>query len=204
MPVEYFKAKKLLEEYGIKSIESAYVSSASEAIAFSKGRPIAMKAIAEKALHKSKAGLVFLNLSGKDQIEGAFRTLSRKAKGLGSYHIIVQLMSQGGIEMIIGGKEDPQFGKMVLIGLGGIYVEVFRDFSMMSCPIASKDAAVMLSSLKSSRILAGQGNAAELLEDLLLRISRMLLANPEIKELDLNPVIIRKDGYDIVDIRMMT
>ncbi len=204
MLLEYFKAKKLLEAHGIKSIESAYVFSAAEALSFSKGRPIVMKVISDKALHKSKAGLVMLNLSGKDQIEEAFKTLSRKGKSLGSYRIIAQLMSPGGIEMIIGGNEDPQFGKMVLIGLGGIYVEIFRDFSMMSCPIAKKDASVMVSSLKSSKIVAGSGQAEELLEDLLMRISRLLLANPEIKELDLNPVIIHKDSYDVVDIRMIT
>ena len=130
MPLEYFTGKKLLDRYGIHSVESRYVKSAGDAVKFSKGEPIVLKVLTDKALHKSKAGLVKLNLSNSTAIKFAYAELERKAAKLKPYSIIAQKMSRGGVEIILGGREDPQFGKLVLLGLGGIYVEAFRDFAL--------------------------------------------------------------------------
>ncbi len=200
--MEYFKAKKILDSYNIKSIESSYVTTADEALRFCGNNKIVLKAISENAIHKSKAGLVMLDLN-KETVSGAFKELVKKAEKVKPYKIIAQKMSEKGIEIILGGRVDQQFGRLILIGLGGIYVEVFKDFALRICPITKYDASQMLEQLRSLNIIGYNGQAITMLETLLLSISKLLLEHPEIKELDLNPAIIRKDSYEIVDIRMI-
>ena len=200
--MEYFKAKKILDSYNIKSIESSYVTTADEALRFCGNNKIVLKAISENAIHKSKAGLVMLDLN-KETVSGAFKELVKKAEKVKPYKIIAQKMSEKGIEIILGGRVDQQFGRLILIGLGGIYVEVFKDFALRVCPITKYDASQMLEQLRSLNIIGYNGQAITMLETLLLSISKLLLEHPEIKELDLNPAIIRKDSYEIVDIRMI-
>lgn len=203
MLLEYFKAKKLLDKYGIRSIDSKYVASADEALRFSGGKPIVLKVISDKQLHKSKAGLVRLGLEEKDAIRSAFKELDAKGKKIKPYKIIAQKMAGNGIESIFGGREDQQFGKLVLIGLGGIYVEAFKDFALRTCPITKYDAHEMLDQLKSKEVMTYNGNSTAMVSELLLKVSRLLKENPSIKELDLNPVILREDGYEVVDIRVL-
>ncbi len=200
--IDYMKASKMLEKYGIKSIRSSYVSSSSEAVRFAGANPIVLKLISDKALHKSKAGLVKVVLSGKKDIEGAFNELEKKGSSLKPYKIIAQDMAKSGIEIIIGGNIDQQFGKMVMVGLGGVYVEVFKDTALRICPIEKIDAEDMVDQLKSKSIITSNGSNSKMIVDLILQVSRFF-AESEISELDLNPIIVRKDGYDVVDIRML-
>lgn len=203
MLLEYFKAKKLLDKHGIRSVDSKYVSSADEALRFSGGDPIVLKVISDKQLHKSKAGLVKLNLERKEEIKTAYKELEAKAKKIAPYKIIAQKMARKGIEAIFGGREDPQFGKLVLIGLGGIYVEAFKDFALRTCPITKYDALEMLDQLKSKDVITYKGKSTAMMTTLLLNVSKLLKENPSIKELDLNPVILWEDGYEVVDIRVL-
>ncbi|MGI0141086.1 MAG: acetate--CoA ligase family protein [Candidatus Micrarchaeales archaeon] len=200
--MEYNAAAKLIGTYGIKSVESRYVKDANAAVLFSKGKKIALKAISDKALHKSKAGLIRLDLSGKEEIQDAFNQLSAKAKKFSPYKIIAQKMAGQGIEIIVGGREDAQFGKLILLGLGGIYVETFKDFALRVCPINLFDAKQMIAQLKSRNVITYGGKGEKNLEKLLLKVSKLLVEN-KMSELDLNPVIIREDGYDVVDIRIL-
>ena len=199
--LDYFEGDKILKHYGISSIDSQYVSSAEEASAFSKGGPIALKLISNKAIHKSKAGLVKLNLSG-NAISAAYSELAQKGKTLSPYKIIAQKMAKPGIEIIIGGKTDPQFGKLILIGLGGIYVEIFKDFALRVCPITKNDALDMIEQLKSKKVVTFNGKDTNLLINVLLKVSKLLTSNQKIIELDLNPLIIRPGSYEAVDIRI--
>lgn len=113
------EAYALVKKYGIRAADVIYVKSAQEAIAFSKGKPIVMKAVSQKAIHKSKSGLVELDLRSPKEVASAFARLSRKGALIKPYKILVQRMVPGGVEIIIGGKVDEQFGKLVLLGLGG-------------------------------------------------------------------------------------
>ena len=203
MLLDYFEGRKLLDKYGIKSIESRYVTSAEDAAKFAGKDFIALKLISDKALHKSKAGLVKLNLNGADA-KSAFSELVKKGGKLRPYKIIAQKMSKGGIEIIIGGRTDPQFGKLILLGLGGIYVEVFKDFALRICPITKNDAQDMIDQLKSKEIVTFHGKDTKLITKLLLDVSKLLTENKKISELDLNPVIMREGTYDAVDIRIIT
>ncbi len=201
--LEYFQAKKLLDKYGIRSIDSKYVNSALDASKFAGSSRIAMKLISAKALHKSKAGLVKLGLHGEREVMDAYSELENKGKHLRPFKIIAQKMAPSGIEIIIGGRTDPQFGKMILLGLGGIYVEVFKDFALRSCPITRADAQDMVDQLRSRDVVTYKGKNTKMLTELLLRTSKMLHENSSISELDLNPIVVREDGYDTVDIRIL-
>ena len=200
--VAYMEAYRLMKKYGIKTVQSAYVSSAAQAIKFAAGEPIVLKAISGKALHKTKSGLVKLNLTGDSQISAAFTHLTKAAEKYKPYKILAQHMVPQGIEVIMGGREDAQFGKLILFGLGGIYVETFKDVSIRVCPIRKTDAQSMLDDLKSKSIIAKDAKSASMLEELLMKVSRMLVEN-DIKELDLNPLILHDGTYDAVDLRIL-
>ncbi len=143
-----------------------------------------------------------LNISGSESIRKAFGELSKRAHAYAPYKILAQKMAGSGIEVIIGGREDQQFGKLLLIGLGGIFVESFRDFAVRVCPITRYDAVEMIRQLKSKDIVTYNGKAENELTSMLMKVSRMIEEN-SISELDLNPVIVREDGYDVVDIRII-
>lgn len=200
--LDYMKASAMLEKYGIKSIRSAYVSNPKDAIKFAGKGAIVLKLISNKALHKSKAGLVKTGLFGEDSIRSAFEDLAKKGKKLMPYKIIAQEMASNGIEVIIGSNIDQQFGKMILLGLGGIYVEAFKDTSLRVCPITIHDAQDMVDQLKSSSIVAGNEKRREMLIELIIKVAKLAQDN-DISELDLNPVIIRDGSYDVVDIRIL-
>jgi succinyl-CoA synthetase beta subunit len=204
MPLlDYMLAKKLLEKYKIRSVDSKYVESADDAVRFSAGGKIVLKLLSDKALHKTKAGLVKLGLKGEGEIRAAYGDLSRRGKSLMPYKILAQKMAEGGVEIIIGGNTDRQFGKMLLVGLGGIYVETFKDVQLRLCPITKADAEDMLFGLESRKIITYDGKAEEEVVELLLKVSKMFTENKRIVELDLNPVIIRQGSYDAVDIRII-
>ncbi len=200
--LEYEKAQRLLSRYKIKSVDSGYVKSAEEAIKFAKGKPIVLKAISQKALHKSKSGLIKLNLYTDKQIAEAFKDLSRRAAKFKPYKVLAQKMVTGSVEIIIGGKVDQQFGKMVLLGLGGIYVETFKDFALRACPITKYDALSMINQLKSKKVIAPDAQSQERVAALLLKASKMFEEN-KMEELDLNPIILHDNTYDAVDLRVL-
>ncbi|MDE1869263.1 MAG: acetate--CoA ligase family protein [Candidatus Micrarchaeota archaeon] len=200
--LDYSRANGLLTRYGIKSVKSEYVKSAKEALTFSKGSPIVLKALTDKALHKTKSGLIILNLATEKEISDAFSALSKRAEKFRPYRILAQKMASNGIEIIIGGKTDQQFGKMILIGLGGIYVETFKDVAMRTCPITKHDAESMLHQLKSSKVIAPDQKTESMVADLILKTSR-LFYDSRLTELDLNPIILHDGTYDAVDLRLI-
>lgn len=200
--VEYSRAHSLLAKYGIRSVKSEYVKSSKEAVSFSGGNPIVLKVMTEKALHKTKSGLLALDLTTEKEISDAYSTLSKKAEKYKPYKILAQRMAKSGIEIIIGGKTDQQFGKMILVGLGGIYVETFKDVAMRMCPITKYDAESMLHQLRSSKIIAPDPKSESMVTELILKTSR-LFYDSKLTELDLNPIILHDGTYDAVDMRLI-
>jgi succinyl-CoA synthetase beta subunit len=200
--LDYMQAQRLLSRYGIRSVDSKYVTSADDAASFAGGDAIVLKVISDKALHKASHGLVALNLNSEEKVRASYRALERKARGLSPYKVLAQRMVGKGIEIIVGGKTDPQFGKLLLIGLGGTYVETFKDFALRVCPIGRSEAQSMLSQLKSSKIIAPDDRAERMIMTLLENASRLFLEN-KMDELDLNPIILHDGTYDAVDLRML-
>lgn len=201
--LDYMLGKKVLDAYGIRSVDAKYVKSAEEAVKFADGDKIVLKVISDKAVHKSKEGFVKLGLQEPEDIAAAYNDLEKRGKKYAPFKVLAQKMASSGVEIIIGGSTDKQFGKMLLVGLGGIYVETFKDVQLKLCPITKMDAIDMLADLKSGKIITYNGAAEKQIVDLLMKVSKMLVENEKITELDLNPVIVRADSYDVVDIRII-
>ncbi len=176
------------------------MDSAEAAKRFAGNSRIVLKAIPNIPAHKSKSGLVAVELDA-GMISDAFKLVSARAKKYGAYKMLAQEMI-GGTEIILGGKSDAQFGKMVLIGLGGIYVEAFKDFSLRLCPVSNRDALDMVEQLRSCAIVAPDEKSKSLLAGLIIKVSKMY-SETQINELDLNPVILHDGTYDAVDLRMI-
>jgi acetate---CoA ligase (ADP-forming) len=195
----------LLEYYGISTVNSIIAMSVDEAqeAASKLGYPVAIKIVAEQISHKSDVGGVQLNLRNKSAVASAFEdmmtgihTAYPDAKIDG---VIVQPMVTGGRELILGGRHDPQFGSVVMLGLGGIFVEIFDESVVRVAPISRREALEMIQDLRGYQILAGaRGHKAsdiETLVDFLLRLSQLLRDFPEIKELDINPLRLFKEEH---------
>ncbi len=168
--------------------------------------PVALKIISPSLSHKSDVGGVILNVGSLPEAEGAYQEIQRLADGdpLG---ILVQKMISQGREVILGAKRDPSFGPVVLFGLGGIYVEVFKETSLRVAPINRSEAEEMILELKSSSILKGVRGEPPLdiggLVENLLRLSRLMMDFPEIEGIDINPVKVLEKGTIAVDARIV-
>ena len=168
--------------------------------------PVALKIISPKISHKSDVGGVLLDIRGLSEAEAAYEKIQRLTNGdpLG---VLVQKMVSRGKEVILGAKRDPSFGPVVLFGLGGIYVEVFKETSLRVAPINRSEAEEMISELKTSSILKGvRGERPadrDALVENLLRLSQLMMDFPEIEGMDINPVKALEQGALAVDARIV-
>ncbi len=201
------EALALLRVYGFQVAEGQVIQ---EKKALKKavkeiGSPVAMKVISPKISHKSDRGGVALNITGASAAENAFEAL-RKLGGKDCPGVLMQEMVSGGVEIILGAKRDPAFGPVVLVGPGGIYVEILKENAIRVAPISRYEAEEMISELKASAILRGaRGKKAldvKALVDALLRLSQLMIDFPEIEGIDINPVIVREKGAVVVDARI--
>ena len=207
------EARELLRLHGAPVPADALARTA-EAAVQAAGRmrgPVALKIVSPQILHKSEAGGVRLGLETPAQVRRAFREIVRDARRYDARAdvrgCLVVPMAPRGVETIIGTKLDPQFGPVILFGLGGILVEVLQDVSTRVLPISRNAARRMLGELKGAEILDGfRGKPPvdkDALVELLLAISELVQAYPEIRELDLNPVVAHARGATVVDARVL-
>ena len=174
-------------------------------------RPVALKIVSKDILHKSDVGGVKLGIAGGAEIEtqsAALRAhIGKTVPSADIAGVLVAPMAARGVEVIIGVTSDPQFGRVLMFGLGGVFVEVLKDVVFRTLPIDRHEAGLMLDEIRGRALLDGVRGSApvdrEKLVSLLLDVSRVALAHPEISEIDLNPVIVNADGYTIVDARML-
>jgi len=207
------ESKELLKAARIPVVETRLATSKAEAveIAAKLGYPVVMKIVSPDVVHKSDAGGVKLSIGNATQAGKAYTEILAnikkhypKAKITG---VSVQKMAKEGIEIIIGMTKDAQFGPVIMFGLGGILVEVLKDVSFRIVPMTKRDASEMITEIKGFPILKGYRghDPADIpfLEDLIIKVSEFVDKNPEIKELDLNPVFAYKDGAIAVDARII-
>jgi acyl-CoA synthetase (NDP forming) len=151
-------------------------------------------------------GGVKTNIQNEEELKAAFEAIKKSAKKTKIEGILVQKMEQGK-EVIIGMKQDPQFGPVIMFGLGGVFVEVLKDVSFRVAPIDKKEAEEMINEIKSSEILKGVRGEKPVkisaLIDLLIKISNLAVKEKNILEIDLNPVMIDEKSAKVVDVRMM-
>ena len=170
------------------------------------GFPAAMKVESPDILHKTDAGAVRLNISTQEDAQAAFNEIIANCKKYAPdarvYGVMVQEMVPKGVEIILGVKNDRQFGPMLLVGLGGIFVELFHDVSLYPCPLSFAEARGMLQSLKGYRLLTGYRGSkpcdVDALVELMVKISDYAVAHTDsLAELDLNPVFVYEDGKGV-------
>ena len=202
------EAYEVLQSYGIPVADYQVVyrrEDLKKAMSQIEG-PVALKIISPKISHKSDVGGVILNIHGLSGAEGAYEKIQRLTDGDPSGILIQKMVSQGK-EVILGAKRDPSFGPVVLFGLGGIYVEVFKETSLRVAPINRSEAEEMISELKTSSILKGVRGERPLdiegLVENLLRLSQLMIDFPEIEGVDINPVIVLEKGTTAVDARIV-
>jgi len=197
---------KLLEKYGFTLLPYELAKNADEAVAIAKKLkyPIVLKIVSPEITHKTDVGGVKVNIKNEETLRLAYKDVLEGARGKKIDGVLVQKMARKGVELIIGGKKDEQFGYMVMLGLGGIYVEVFRDITARICPISEADVDEMVGELKSHPILTGARGKKPIsipaLKTLLFKVC-MFQSEEDIKELDLNPVVFNDEGCDIIDVR---
>ncbi len=200
----------LLNSYNI-NVPGKLVSDVFEALAISDkvSYPVVLKAISEKILHKSDVGAVLLNLKSPDEVKSAYKRLRRNIKKAGVEEldgVLVQAMAKPGFELLVGAKQDPSFGPVTMIGLGGKYVELYADAATGIGVLSEDDVIRMLSETKAGRILQGYRGEAfdrEAVIVLTIQVSKLMAEHPEIHELDLNPVLVYEKGYSLVDSRLI-
>ncbi len=195
----------LLEKYQIAVVPYKVASSKSEVIdcADELGYPIALKLISKKAIHKTEQQALALNLKNSSSAQMEFTRLKKIDKDA---KILVQKFMPSSLELIVGAKLDEQFGPVVLLGLGGIYAEIFSDVQMRVCPPSDRQIRSMISNLNSFKILKGARSQRGVnlfeLSMILRRVSNLALAQ-KIKEIDINPLILTPKGLMAADVRVI-
>ena len=193
----------LLKAYGLAVADFRIVKELEEGLraAADIGFPLALKSAHPGLLHKTEEEAVVLGITDEISLEKAFRTVKAE-----SY--LLQRMVSSGCEMIIGGRNEPGFGPCVLCGIGGIFVEVYRDVVLRVAPIDEEEARQMIEELKGVNILKGfrrrQPYDVEYLARAVARVSRIMADRPEITALDINPLILLDEGGDgvVVDAKI--
>ncbi|MBW1975080.1 MAG: acetate--CoA ligase family protein [Deltaproteobacteria bacterium] len=198
------EAGSILQSYGFPLAPWKLAQDEESAVIASKelGYPVVIKTASPSVIHKTDAGGVLLNLKNTEEVREAYRKVSQ----LGRKVIIQKMVTDNGIEWIIGGKRDPQFGPVVLTGMGGVLVEIIKDVSARVGPICHEEAIAMLRETRAFRVLEGfrgQPRAnIDALADMIVNVSWFLHDFPQIKEMDLNPVLITVDKAIILDWRI--
>ncbi len=174
--------------------------------------PLAMKVVSPGIIHKTEAGGVVLGVAGADEARETFARILESANRAGHSSdirgvLMTPMATEGGVEVIVGVVRDPIFGHVMMFGIGGVLVELLHDVVFRAVPLTRDDAWAMLEGIKAKAVLDGARGAPavdrEALVGLLLRVSELVTAFPEIEELDLNPVLARASGLDVLDVRIL-
>lgn len=207
MPLTH-EAFYVCEAAGINVVPWQVIRHSEEIAKISLKFPVALKLISRRASHKSDVGGVVLGIKTVARLKREIKAMEKRLQAWEPEGYLLQEMAPPGLEFIVGGRWDPSFGPVVMVGLGGIYVEVFRDTSLRLAPVTRREAEEMVSELKSYNLLKGvRGQGPfdiEALVEMVCRVSSLVSRCQEITELDLNPVICHPLGHgvSVVDARL--
>jgi len=208
MLLTFKEAEKILKKYKIPVITTGIISNEKEAIEFSKKSrfPLVLKLDSPYILHKTDIGGVILDIKNEKELKSSWRQISKlalKYKG----KVLVQKQIPG-IYIIMGAKKDPVFGPLVMFGLGGIFVEILKDVSFRLAPITKTEARKMIKEIKGYKILKGYRGQKpvdiDALSKILANLSKMIAREKNIREVDLNPVIVNEKEAQVVDVKIIT
>lgn len=203
---------RILRSYGLPLPKSSACGNPDEAVAAAEeiGYPVVMKIISPQITHKSDAGGVMVGLDGPQDVKDAFAKITANARRYDPDASIdgclVVEMVRDGRELIIGCKREPGMGPMLMLGTGGIYVEVLKDVTFRLAPVTDVEAQEMIRSIKTRKILEGvrgqKPSDVSALAECIRRVSRLVTDHPRIRELDMNPVVVLENGCRVLDVRM--
>jgi len=207
------ESKQVLAEAGIPVVPARLATTPQEAAAVARevGFPVVLKIVSPDIVHKTDVGGVRLGLKDAQEVATAFAELVESARrhvpDARIEGVSVQAQARPGVEVIMGMSKDPQFGPVLMFGLGGILVEILKDVSFRIVPIEARDAREMIREIRAFPVLQGYRGQPpsdlEALEGMLLRLSKLAEAFPEVEELDLNPVFAYSQGAVAVDARIV-
>ena len=208
-----FQAQELLRAYELPIPETRLCRTSREAVSAAKqiGYPVVLKIASPQISHKSDVDGVKVGLKTPEAVAAAFLDITARAKRLREEAVItgclVQAMApKGSKEVIVGFSRDPQFGPLIMFGLGGVYVEILKDISFRLAPLSLGDAADMVREIKTYPLLRGvRGEQAvdfKAIEDVLLTMSQLAMDFPEVMEAEFNPVLVNPDGAVVADVRV--
>ena len=204
---------QLLKELGLPVAPSLLVKTKKEAVHYAQriGYPVVLKGMSRDIVHKTEAGIVKINVRNDAEVEAAFADIMENASKYNNKAImagiLVQKMATKGTELIFGVKKEPVFGHQLVIGFGGVFVEIMKDFAMRMMPVSLGDIEEMLQELKAYPIIKGyrgqEGLNQEIITNICLGLNELIKQRPEIEELDLNPVIFSGQDAFICDVRIL-
>lgn len=206
-------SKAILKTYGVKVPPYALVKSADEAVKAAKkiGYPLVMKIVSPQILHKTDVGGVKVGLDNDADVKKTFNDMYgrlSKKKGVEIKGVLLEKMVPKGIEMIVGLQVDPQFGPVMMVGLGGVMTEVFKDVAFRMLPITTSDAKSMISELKSSKLFKGFRGSdpvdLNMLAKALVQIGKLGVDNAQyVNSIDFNPIVVYPKSYFVVDAKII-
>lgn len=207
------ESKRVLKQIGVPVVETRLAMNQKEAVSISQriGFPVVLKITSPDVVHKTDSGGVRLGLRNGSEVKKAYDDISKSVKKKYPrafiHGISVQKMAPPGTEVIVGTSKDPQFGPVIMFGLGGIFVEVLKDVSFRVIPVKQKDAQEMIQEIKGFPLLRGYRGKEPAnipaLVGMILKISKFINENPQIREMELNPIFAYKNKALAVDARII-
>lgn len=204
------EAKSVLKAYGVESTRESLCKNLNEAVKAAEaiGFPVVMKLVSPQVVHKTEFNAVKLNIRNASEVRAVFKDMMERAKNsrLQIFGILVAETASG-TEFIIGSMRDKQFGPLVMLGLGGIFVEIYKDVSYRLAPVEPIDVKDMIAELRGKRMLEGFRGKEKVdvvaLTKAVVNVSQLLSDFPNIAEMDLNPIFGNSKGVKVADARIM-
>lgn len=207
------EAKTVCMEYGIPVTKFELAKNEADGVRFAEsiGFPVVLKIVSPEVIHKSDVGGVVIGIKNAKEVTDAYEKIMENVKkNVPKARIegmLIQEMAPSGTEVIVGSVKDLQFGPAIMFGLGGIFVEVLKDVTFRIAPITEDEAMEMIGEVKAYPLLKGYRNTPpvdlEAITKILLDTSKLVMEHMEIKELDLNPIIVYEKGAKTVDARII-
>lgn len=207
------EAREFAKAFGITTPEYRVATSPGDAVRAAAviGFPVVLKIVSSDIIHKSDVGGVKVGINDNKGVNAAYteivNNVQKNCPDAKIRGVIVSEMALPAPEVIIGGLRDPQFGPAVMFGMGGVFVEIFKDISFRISPLEEYEALEMIGEVKGSAILKGFRNSKALdvssLAQTILKVSEMMISSLEIKEIDLNPILVYPKGIVAVDVRVI-
>jgi len=207
------ESKKLLQQAGLPVVPNRFCKSTEEAVLYSKELtfPVVVKIVAKDVVHKSDIGGVVLNIQTPEEVGNACNNILKALKHEELEGFLVEEMATTGLEFIIGSFKDESYGDVIMFGLGGVFTEVLKKFTLRAIPISEHDAKCMIASLKIEQLLQGYRHLPKVDKEKLVQVLLQFGGKDgfltkhasKIKEVDINPLIYNHDGVVIVDASMV-